>query len=459
MIGPLACPDFTLRELLSKRPVEEGGFPHIHPDVLHHGSITRTARASSLRLKTVHAEIGPISGRNWRPSVKLVQGRTCYTNAMTPAFSAYLNGLRFFAAFIVLVGHGAYRMLDVPALAWIYSHDIARDAVIVFFVLSGLVIAYSAERKADLGVSRYAADRLGRLWSVAIPALVLTVLVDIAFEAFGLADVPRGPDDPALWSVFGAMGLTFTNQLWWLNLDIATNTPWWSLGYEAWYYAIFAAVFFLRGGTRLFWTSALILCAGPKLWLLAPAWVVGVIVWRAISRRQHLQLNPRVALWGAGTTLAVYLLMQGIDGPNWIKAQTELSLGSELYDRLARSGPFVWLNLLGLLTGAHILCVARLCAADESADGRIRRAVHWVADGTYSLYLVHMPIMWAVDAVLPADTPALWRGAALLLIPLGASFLFAEIFERRDWGLRARLRAMADMRRGPRSVNVSPSVA
>ncbi|MEO0713583.1 MAG: acyltransferase [Pseudomonadota bacterium] len=361
---------------------------------------------------------------------------------MTPAFSAYLNGLRFMAALVVLVGHWSYRMPEWSITRWIYVHDIARDAVIVFFVMSGLVIAYSTERKSKFGLGRFAADRCGRLWSVAIPAMVLTIGIDSVFHWLGTTNVPLGPSDAAGWASMSAIALAFFNQLWWLNLDIASNTPWWSLGYEAWYYAIFAAWFFLRGRARLYSTVGLSLIAGPKILLLAPAWVAGVYVWHLISTGQHRRLEQRSALVGIIATALIYGVAQGFALPSLMSSATEATLGVEAYQMLARSGPFVWLNILGALTAFHILCVASVCADDRSKDGLLRRTTHWFADATFSLYLVHMPVMWLVGALLPAETHILTRAAALLLIPFAASLAFAEVFERNDWGLRAMLRRL-----------------
>ncbi len=89
---------------------------------------------------------------------------------MTKSFSVYLDALRFCAAFLVVMSHFAYPRFTEGRWVWIRELNIGSDAVIVFFVLSGLVISYSAQNK--LGMPRqYAFDRLTRLFSVALPAL------------------------------------------------------------------------------------------------------------------------------------------------------------------------------------------------------------------------------------------------------------------------------------------------
>jgi peptidoglycan/LPS O-acetylase OafA/YrhL len=53
---------------------------------------------------------------------------------------------------------------------WLPSHL----AVMVFFVLSGCVIAYTTFQRHPGDVQKYIIARLSRLYSVVIPALILT---------------------------------------------------------------------------------------------------------------------------------------------------------------------------------------------------------------------------------------------------------------------------------------------
>ena len=56
------------------------------------------------------------------------------------------------------------------------SAELAHTAVIVFFVLSGFVISWAAER--DGTAREYILNRASRIYSVALPALALTWLTD-----------------------------------------------------------------------------------------------------------------------------------------------------------------------------------------------------------------------------------------------------------------------------------------
>jgi peptidoglycan/LPS O-acetylase OafA/YrhL len=164
--------------------------------------------------------------------------------------------------------------------------------VIVFFVLSGFVIAHThAKRPADW--RRFATDRLSRIYSVAIPALLLTALLDQVGSRLAPAlyaeQLPPG-------SYFARMllGAAFLNQTWGLSSRTGSNGPYWSLSYEFWYYAVFACWVFVRPfGRRLVLVGICVLFAGPKILMLMPVWLCGVAAYVASARRVF---PPRIAL-------------------------------------------------------------------------------------------------------------------------------------------------------------------
>ena len=99
-------------------------------------------------------------------------------NVMEPGLSRYLDALRFGAAFLVLLSHWAYKRFTDGTYGVIRDWNLGSDAVVLFFVLSGFVITFAAMEK-DGAPRRFAFSRLSRLWSVAIPALVLTLICDL----------------------------------------------------------------------------------------------------------------------------------------------------------------------------------------------------------------------------------------------------------------------------------------
>ena len=89
---------------------------------------------------------------------------------MDPRASLHLDLMRFLAAALVLMHHA----LQPP-----FSADPVplpgRSAVIVFFVISGFVIAYVTDTRESRW-REYAVSRSARIYSVVVPALAPKVL-------------------------------------------------------------------------------------------------------------------------------------------------------------------------------------------------------------------------------------------------------------------------------------------
>jgi peptidoglycan/LPS O-acetylase OafA/YrhL len=154
---------------------------------------------------------------------------------MTRQFSIYLDAIRFCAAMAVFLTHLSLSTTLPVGIAGRFGHD----AVVLFFVLSGYVIAHTVDRR-DHDPKSYAINRLARLWSVVLPALLLTVCLDsigtrIAPDHYHALGTPA---DFAILPV--VMNALFLNQLWFLNISPWSNTPFWSLGFEFWYYVFYA---------------------------------------------------------------------------------------------------------------------------------------------------------------------------------------------------------------------------
>src|SRR5215211_9483731 len=101
---------------------------------------------------------------------------------MNKVQSFYIELLRVLAAFHVFIYHvGSIKIKDKPyfvserfnqlfGLEYLTAHYF----VLVFFVLSGLLITTSANRR-KLSLKDFLVMRLGRLYSVVIPALIFSV--------------------------------------------------------------------------------------------------------------------------------------------------------------------------------------------------------------------------------------------------------------------------------------------
>ena len=196
---------------------------------------------------------------------------------MTNALSLYLDALRFGAALTVFVSHYSTGRIS-GGLFW--QFDGGRTAVLVFFVLSGFVIAWVSDTR-ERTLEEYGLSRVARLYSVIIPAFVLTAVLD----GIGKTIDPRlyGPEwghSMAHPVIDYALSAVFLGESWTLRVLPGFNVPYWSLNYEAWYYVLFAAAIFLRGRPRIAAVIVVALVAGPRILSLLPVWLMGVAVWR-----------------------------------------------------------------------------------------------------------------------------------------------------------------------------------
>ena len=190
---------------------------------------------------------------------------------LSDSLSVYLDVVRFLAAFAVLVGHldqdGGYA-------AWLVIGDFSHAAVVVFFVLSGLVISHAAyARQADW--QAYVVARFARIYSVVLPAVALS----FAIKAFAVWLDPVNlsaefhANDLRLGNVLGSV--FFLNEAWSITTDLPWNGPFWSLCYEVWYYILFGLVMFTRGATRGILTSLAALVCRAGHFAVVPVVVVG----------------------------------------------------------------------------------------------------------------------------------------------------------------------------------------
>jgi peptidoglycan/LPS O-acetylase OafA/YrhL len=360
---------------------------------------------------------------------------------VTRGFSRYLDGLRVFAAFTVFASHFAYARFSGGAYLWIRELNLGSDAVVLFFVLSGFIIDFTAETK-DKTLGAFAFSRATRVYSVALPALLVTFVLDSLGSRLHPADYAGWWYDGDRRALRFLTASTFTNELWFFHLRPGTNGPYWSLTYEVWYYAIFAV---LRYSPRKKVLLAVLLClaAGPKPLLLAPAFALGVWVHR---RAKEPLPNLRFAALFVFVTPLLYALFLATDVPHDLKRITAALLGDAAVSKLGFSDEFVWNDAIAGLVAIHLLGVHALLERDplKSPEGEAKaeptkaapwreRAgpfVHFLSGGTFSLYLVHYPVMQFIASVLPGRPDVLARQIVLGSAVLVSCLVFAALFER-----------------------------
>lgn len=333
---------------------------------------------------------------------------------MKKDLSAYLDLLRVSAALLVFVSHLAAKKISGGFL-WQLEHY-GHSAVIVFFVLSGFVIAYSADQK-EKNLYDYSVARIARLYSVVLPALLLTVVCDLigTHHNPGVYYMERDTM-PGVRLAFGSLFLTQS----WQKLDLLSNDPFWSLPYEFWYYVIFACVFFLKGRLRVVAVGLGCLIAGPAILLLFPIWLIGAGTYRLSGK---LQTTAAPLMWAISSVLVLVTI-------HYNQAPT-VPVSALL--------PNAWSILdyvIGLLLAINILAASQL----NLGLARFRRPIAYIAGMTFALYLFHLPLLRLAAAYMPASLPVPARGIIAAIFALAVIFALSFITEGQKKRWRAAIR-------------------
>lgn len=360
-----------------------------------------------------------------------VRGRR-HAAPFSEGLSVYLDFWRILAALAVFVLHASFHRFTggLPGL-WRLS-VFGNDAVMVFFVLSGFVIAYVSARH-EASPRAYLTARLARLWSICIPALALTV----ALDAIGMRLAPAqyafdlyGYSQPL--ARLAASGL-FLNELWFYSIAPFSNTPYWSVGYEFWYYVLFGATLFLTGGRRTITVALIALLIGPKILLLLPVWLAGV--W-ALRTSLAPRLSVRAAQWLCVTTLAGYLAYRLLDGQAVLDALTVQLLGEAATVRLGWSEHFLSNYVVGALFALHFVGARRWLQARQAVPRWLRLPIRYLAGLSFALYLFHNPLLQFCAALVAWLDLRSHAQLVIVLVPLLVVLLIGHWAEQHKAPLR-----------------------
>jgi peptidoglycan/LPS O-acetylase OafA/YrhL len=353
---------------------------------------------------------------------------------MTNALSLYLDVLRFGAAFTVFVSHYAVGRISGGLFSQVA--DYGRTAVLLFFVLSGFVIAWVTESR-ERNLEDYALSRVARLYSVVIPAFIVTAALDWVAQAVD----PRlyGPEwgHSTTHPVLGfALSAVFLGESWTLAALPGFNLPFWSLNYEAWYYVLFAAATFLQGRPRIAALIFAALLAGPKILLLFPIWLMGVAAWR--------WRNALPTRFGAPLVIASltgFIVLEALGGQHcfWHPKTPWVPPGYSGYD-----------YILGALVA---LLITGLANAPPRVPGvGLERIIRWLAGTSFGLYLLHYPLLNFFGTLVPGPVDGAAHRVLVFGLALSAALALARLTEHRKGALKRALRAALNAMKRPRPV-------
>lgn len=370
-----------------------------------------------------------------------------------PQDRSLLDTVRWASALMVCVGHvwGLTVIWDFSYLGKLVQAS-PHSAVVLFFVISGYLVGGGALREHLAGTfefRRYAISRFARIYIVLIPAILLTLALDgLAWTIDPTSPIYASSQENPMGEVppFERYGLgNIIASLFCLEgfagLSMGSNFPLWSLGFE-W-------VFYFTGPAVLLASDAVAARIGRPVWLCRVAGVLCVATLLVASHKFYLSL-----LWLIWNSSA------------FVRIAAERGWGPERWR---------WLGLPVCAFGFLIAPIIGYRLADPfigfgfafflSAYSATERGFHprfdrFLADRSYSLYVIHLPIaafLWLIlnrAGILawggvPAG-PAAW-GANLLILAVVATVvsLFHWLFESNTAWLRNLLLTRAGLRLRP----------
>jgi peptidoglycan/LPS O-acetylase OafA/YrhL len=342
--------------------------------------------------------------------------------------------LRALAALVVMISH--VRNVFLADLGprdgfWTWAFyvltNFGHPAVIIFFVLSGYWITKVVVERREAGTfgwGGYLLDRLSRLWVVLLPALCLGALLDfVTFQV--LRFPPAGYTSESIPSdvvthftlPYFAANAVFVQGLW--APAFGSNGPLWSLANEFWYYLWFPALYIAFTTRKV--SVALVLA-----------------VFTALMFRPFL---PGFACWLCGS--ALYLASRRFPRPSLLVSGVGWAAVAIIFVLDRGSGDNVRDIALALA------CILPFWRARDWSMDKVAPLAAYGAGSSYSLYVVHFPLLALTAALfglrqrIPPTLAAVCGCVALGLALAFAGWAFSQLTERHTRRVRQALAGLA----------------
>jgi peptidoglycan/LPS O-acetylase OafA/YrhL len=318
-----------------------------------------------------------------------------------------LDAVRGIAAFVVVWYH--FRLaFETNAVPWYLRLLLSgRQAVVLFFVMSGYVLSLPYWRGRALSYGAYLVRRGFRIY---VPYAAAVLVAVVGAWRFSNAQLPLTPWFYRTWHVPLTGGLVVRQLL--MGTGGELNTAFWSLRYEVQMSIVFPL---------LCWWMVRLGPAGAGLFAVI---AVGMGVW----------LRSASVAWGACFLLGAVLAC----GREWIGVTYRRT---PLWGKVLVLGGVVAAygaeSTLGMIFGA---CGVLVFAVESRARGWLETAVPmYLGRISYSMYLVHGTVLQAMLVMFYGRMPG-WVFAGFFLgTTVGVSYLFCVYVEEPATRLGRRL--------------------
>lgn len=321
---------------------------------------------------------------------------------------------------------------------------LGHESVMFFFVLSGFFVGGSVlKNKENFNFSSYLLARISRIWSVLLPSLFITFIIDKVINLFHpdvingnyLNVLNSGPDSHYSLSLLNFISNTFFCQTIFSPV-YGTNGPLWSLSNEFWYYILFPLIFLLATRKKLKLSYRILyLCVTFLILILIHTkiegliiWIFGVFVYWMYSKDYEIK-NKIVSSFLLVFSLFLIVFSIVISKSNLMFFSADL--------------------LIGFSFGIFLLAVkySNLMVIKNSYFTKMSL---FLSEISFSMYLLHFPIVIFIFSFFyKGDKQELtYFNLILFLIILGViviiSYLFWFLFERKTADFKNMLKCMLD---------------
>jgi peptidoglycan/LPS O-acetylase OafA/YrhL len=349
------------------------------------------------------------------------------------AVSFYLDFLRVLAAFYVFIFHVGSMQIggNIVFATREYSENLgltyraAHYFVIVFFVLSGFLITMSASRP-NMSLKTFMAARLGRLYSVLIPALLLSILTAQFLISTSVFNKELIGNNSNLFQRV-VLNISFLSESWGLNATPPLNTPFWSVHYEFMYYLIIASCLLIKGKLKYIILASVLLLAGVKILLLFPCWFMGSILYFLIRSNRLVPPAPSFVVFVSTLVFLVFIISDRIflpfeffQGNNSLFGITLFFSSNYLADYFFAF--LVVANIYGFFGFSKI--ILNLC--ESKIFNETDRFFKVVSNCSYTLYMFHMPLLFFFSSIWLYDKANTYHQVSLIGIVLIAVYFIAK---------------------------------
>ncbi|MGX9730958.1 acyltransferase family protein [Janthinobacterium aestuarii] len=334
-----------------------------------------------------------------------------------------LDGLRGLASFSVFLSH-VYLMQKVDIVPASLSGSFLRSlwdgdaAVYLFFILSGFVLAlpYFTRERKPIQLLSYLVRRVFRIYPAYLVALLFSlVLMHFVFAKGGLYGLSdwintfwRGEVSIAEVLRHITMVGPDTNKI---------DPPVWTLRLELIISAVFPLIIYVLQGKNSRVLCGAVVVAFAAFFFLKPTAFLyfALFITGGILAKLH-------------QALATYLLRLPSTVGALLLACAFFLYSSRFTVQAVGNNETLWHCLVG--AGAAFLIILAISYTPFTALLRTR-PVQFLGDISYSLYLLHFPILLALSSLIfPATQSLILCAAIALVISVGAAYLSLRFVER-----------------------------